>query len=107
MIRQPPRSTLDRSSAASDVYKRQSKDNDCNTVVDDAPGAPTWYKDVDGDNHGDKNVAAQKKCTSPGAGYVQSVNANDDCNDGDLAIYPGHTETCDSKDNDCNNVVDD
>jgi hypothetical protein len=84
-----------------------SKDNDCNTVVDDAPGAPTWYKDVDGDNHGDKNVAAQKKCTSPGAGYVQSVNANDDCNDGDLAIYPGHTETCDSKDNDCNNVVDD
>ena len=25
MIRQPPRSTLDRSSAASDVYKRQTK----------------------------------------------------------------------------------
>ena len=27
MIRRPPRSTLDRSSAASDVYKRQTKDN--------------------------------------------------------------------------------
>src|SRR5678815_6061877 len=27
MIRRPPRSTLDRSSAASDVYKRQRKDN--------------------------------------------------------------------------------
>ena len=26
MIRRPPRSTLDRSSAASDVYKRQGKD---------------------------------------------------------------------------------
>ena len=26
MIRRPPRSTLDRSSAASDVYKRQNKD---------------------------------------------------------------------------------
>ena len=26
MIRRPPRSTLDRSSAASDVYKRQHKD---------------------------------------------------------------------------------
>src|SRR5678810_1457199 len=28
MIRRPPRSTLDRSSAASDVYKRQVKDNE-------------------------------------------------------------------------------
>ena len=28
MIRRPPRSTLDRSSAASDVYKRQSLDNE-------------------------------------------------------------------------------
>ena len=27
MIRRPPRSTLDRSSAASDVYKRQRNDN--------------------------------------------------------------------------------
>ena len=28
MIRRPPRSTLDRSSAASDVYKRQAYDDD-------------------------------------------------------------------------------
>ena len=28
MIRRPPRSTLDRSSAASDVYKRQDPDQD-------------------------------------------------------------------------------
>ena len=32
MIRRPPRSTLDRSSAASDVYKRQ----DINLAIDDA-----------------------------------------------------------------------
>src|SRR5678816_1891070 len=30
MIRRPPRSTLDRSSAASDVYKRQIKNNEGN-----------------------------------------------------------------------------
>ena len=30
MIRRPPRSTLDRSSAASDVYKRQDIDMDIN-----------------------------------------------------------------------------
>src|SRR5678815_6137383 len=42
MIRRPPRSTLDRSSAASDVYKRQSHDNvvrvlDHGTTADGAP----------------------------------------------------------------------
>ena len=37
MIRRPPRSTLDRSSAASDVYKRQiwvSKDSQYRIIVD-------------------------------------------------------------------------
>ena len=36
MIRRPPRSTLDRSSAASDVYKRQD--------VEDEPTLPTEFK---------------------------------------------------------------
>mgnify|MGYP003381610470 CR=1 FL=1 len=36
MIRRPPRSTLDRSSAASDVYKRQ----DCFQQVDGVAGEP-------------------------------------------------------------------
>ena len=36
MIRRPPRSTLDRSSAASDVYKRQGLDHDfANLVLDE------------------------------------------------------------------------
>ena len=34
MIRRPPRSTLDRSSAASDVYKRQPKNLSCALVVE-------------------------------------------------------------------------
>eukprot|EP00657_Telonema_sp_P-1_P011575 TRINITY_DN6835_c0_g1_i1.p1 TRINITY_DN6835_c0_g1~~TRINITY_DN6835_c0_g1_i1.p1 ORF type:complete len:112 (+),score=49.58 TRINITY_DN6835_c0_g1_i1:17-352(+) len=33
MIRRPPRSTLSRSSAASDVYKRQRRVRDCPVVV--------------------------------------------------------------------------
>ena len=33
MIRRPPRSTLDRSSAASDVYKRQGYDTALNTAM--------------------------------------------------------------------------
>ena len=38
MIRRPPRSTLDRSSAASDVYKRQTLSFD-HDIVDGAPAA--------------------------------------------------------------------
>ena len=34
MIRRPPRSTLDRSSAASDVYKRQECGYDAQAIAD-------------------------------------------------------------------------
>ena len=34
MIRRPPRSTLDRSSAASDVYKRQAEDAIKSAIAD-------------------------------------------------------------------------
>src|SRR5678809_1648734 len=37
MIRRPPRSTLDRSSAASDVYKRQAMDSPCARTATSAP----------------------------------------------------------------------
>ena len=40
MIRRPPRSTLDRSSAASDVYKRQPDFDDFFTFVDMADNYP-------------------------------------------------------------------
>ena len=38
MIRRPPRSTLDRSSAASDVYKRQTKQG----AIDDITSTIAW-----------------------------------------------------------------
>src|SRR5678815_5937062 len=45
MIRRPPRSTLDRSSAASDVYKRQRQGSTSNTFwrqADDARARRAW-----------------------------------------------------------------
>jgi hypothetical protein len=30
-----------------------------------------------------------------------------DCDDADAAVYPGHVEVCDGRDNDCNGIVDD
>jgi hypothetical protein len=32
---------------------------------------------------------------------------NDDCDDADSDVFPGHMEVCDGKDNDCNTVIDD
>ena len=46
MIRRPPRSTLDRSSAASDVYKRQDHEGQRLALIDDggAGDAHSWDK---------------------------------------------------------------
>ena len=62
------------------------KDNNCDGEVDE--GLST---DADGDGHYTKD-----SCKTP----------NDDCNDSDNTIYPGATELCDEKDNDCDGEID-
>lgn len=84
-----------------------SKDNDCDTFVDDADspvsGQSTWYDDDDGDTYGDSKDT-QSRCAQP-TGYVSNSL---DCDDTSAAVNPGATETCDNGiDNDCDNVADD
>ncbi|MDH4227890.1 MAG: MopE-related protein [Deltaproteobacteria bacterium] len=77
-------------------------DEDCNGVVDDAPGAPTWYGDADNDTFG--NAAKPLvKCTQP-AGYVSNST---DCGDTNEFVNPVRPEICDGLDNDCNSQIDD
>ena len=56
MIRRPPRSTLDRSSAASDVYKRQGEEHGAVeaqlALPDGAQPAEDLDAGGDGDDHG-------------------------------------------------------
>ncbi len=63
-----------------------NKDNNCNGETDE--GLST---DADGDGH-----YTPGSCKTP----------NDDCNDNDPTVYPGATELCDGKDNNCDGQVD-
>jgi hypothetical protein len=61
----------------------------------------SWYRDLDGDGHGDPNVSSFS-CQAP-PGY--SANG-DDCDDTSAARYPGNPEICDALDNNCDALVD-
>jgi hypothetical protein len=78
-------------------------DNDCDALTDesDAIDQQVWFVDSDGDGHGSPTQTAIT-CDAP-TGYVASY---DDCVDGDAAISPSATETCDGIDNDCDGSID-
>ena len=78
-------------------------DDDCNGIVDDnAVDRSTWYADADLDGYGDA-TASTIACYAPSG----TVADNTDCDDTDVLVYPGATETCDGVDEDCDGVIDD
>ena len=78
-------------------------DNNCNGLTDEAAAADaiTWYQDSDGDLYGN-NARPRVSCEQP-RGYVGD---NTDCNDLLAVDFPGATERCDTRDNDCDRVTD-
>ena len=80
-----------------------SKDNDCNGLVDDnASGCTYYYYDGDADGYG---VESNTMCLCAPTGlYTATVTG--DCNDAIATVHPGASEICDSWDNDCDTVVD-
>lgn len=75
-------------------------DNNCNGNVDEGV-TTTYYRDQDTDGHGDLAMPVPG-CSMP-AGYATS---SDDCDDTCITCFPGNPEVCDSRDNNCNGVVD-
>ncbi len=74
-------------------------DDDCDDTVDedDALDVSTWYTDADGDGYGDASIASTE-CYVP-SGYVTD---DTDCDDSDVSVYPGASETVvDGIDQDC------
>lgn len=66
----------------------------------DATSFPdTYFQDLDGDGYGNPKQSVNE----PRDGYVSN---NTDCDDDNSAIYPGASDSCDGKDNNCNNLID-
>ncbi len=81
-------------------------DNDCNGLIDDNDGGvmdqEDYFLDGDGDGYGNDSETVTV-CFAP-SGYVESAG---DCDDGDRAIHPAATESCNGIDDDCDTYVDD
>jgi hypothetical protein len=77
-------------------------DNDCNGQADETLTISTYCTDADGDGHGVAGQATMTGC-APKKGFAV---CDKDCNDGDVAIFVGHPEVCDGKDNNCDGQLD-
>ncbi len=85
-----------------------TNNTDCNDNDPKEHPNQTWYKDADNDGYSDGTINTTS-CRRP-SGYkvaVELTATSGDCNDSDASIYPGATEICDGKDNDCNSNTDD
>lgn len=78
-------------------------DQDCDEVADDGLVFTDYWRDLDGDGHGDETIAPTSACDGP---PVHFVAIGDDCDDGNDGRYPGSPEVCDTADQDCDGVAD-
>jgi hypothetical protein len=90
------------SPASCDKSQSPVGDYDYWLVKLNCPGLQTWYADADGDGHGNLSISIAA-CSQP-TGYVLN---DDDCNDQNNQVYPGHAEICgNSIDDNCNGLID-
>jgi hypothetical protein len=72
------------------------RDNNCNEEIDENTSAVSWYRDADDDTYGtptDSVVSCQ-----PVDGYVLN---DTDCDDTRPTVNPAASESCNSRDDDC------
>ena len=95
---------LDKSVHHAAVETCNSKDDDCDDLIDEegAEGCAVWY--FDGDKDGFGLDASQKCLCVPEGQFIASKGG--DCNDAAQTANPLALETCDNIDNDCDNKAD-
>ncbi|MFM7310282.1 MAG: putative metal-binding motif-containing protein, partial [Flavobacteriales bacterium] len=75
-------------------------DDNCNGVVDDNVIYSDYYEDMDSDDFGGAYIGYL--CIIP----PNSTKEPGDCNDNNPLIFPGHVETCNNQDDDCDGAID-
>ena len=75
-------------------------DNNCDDIIDEDVTI-SFYADLDGDGFGNEQDVVE--ACSPPDNYVAMGS---DCDDTDDNVYPSAQETCDGKDNNCNDEID-
>lgn len=88
---------------AQEVCDALDTDEDCDGRADNADtsrsGESDWYRDIDGDGHGDGGV--RQLCDDTRT----TAATDDDCDDRDFAVYPGAVEVpADGVDQDCDGL---
>jgi hypothetical protein len=93
-----------------DALVNPGKAENCATAYDDncdgslnainANGCTLYYLDADGDGFG-VTTSTQCQCIASVATPFYRATVGGDCNDASNAIFPGATEICDNKDNNC------
>jgi large repetitive protein len=78
-------------------------DDDCDGTIDENNVFVTYYADFDGDGFGNANNPSTS-CNGAPASYILN---NTDCDDGNVAIFPGSVEiACNGLDDDCDGTID-
>ncbi len=86
-------------------------DQDCDGVADDGLPTITVFLDGDGDGFAAATAPSVEACSVP-FGFALPRDANGDgaldwdCDDSDIAVFPGAVETCNGRDDDCDGVTD-
>jgi hypothetical protein len=70
-------------------------DDDCDGTLDADSQTGIYWSDEDGDGYG---TAGGTLSCEPGEGFVEDTT---DCDDTEAGVHPGATETCNSRDDDC------
>ena len=75
-------------------------DENCDGKIDEDAGT-LWYADADADTFGEVATSIVA-CAVP----TDFVADGSDCDDTDAGVHPGAVETCDERDEDCDDVID-